>query len=255
MAATIWIGNIRLGGASIQVKLHTAVREEAIGFHLLHKTDRVQLRQQMVCALESAPVPAAEQVKGFKLEERKYVLIDPEELEAAEPGESRDIEVREFVKSGEIDPVFIERTYYLEPDSSSKSYNALAAALDETKTEAVCTWVMRKRSYLGSLRHAGKTLRLGVLRYADEVIKAQSLSLENFPLSEKELSIGAELINKLAVAFKPEKYANEHQKKLQALIEKKASGEKISLLRPKIIKTTPPGKLLDVLKKSLKKAA
>jgi DNA end-binding protein Ku len=255
MEATIWIGSIRLAGSVIPVKLHTAVREESVGFHLLHKTDRVQLHQLMVCALESAPVPRQEQVKGFKLEERKYVLIDPEELEAAEPEESRDINVREFIKSGEIDPVFIERTYYLEPDSSVKSYNALAAALDETKTEAVCTWVMRKRSYLGSLRHAGRTLRLGILRYADEVIKAQSLSLENFPLSEKELSIGAELINKLSVAFNPEQYVNEHQKKLQALIEKKARGEKISLLKPKIMKTTPPGKLLDALKRSLKKAA
>jgi DNA end-binding protein Ku len=249
------MGSIRLGGSVIPVKLHTAVREEAVGFHLLHRTDRAQLRQIMVCALESAPVPREEQVRGFKLEERKYMLIDPEELEAAEPHESRDIEVKEFVKAGEIDPVFIERTYYLEPDSSVKSYNALAAALGETRTEAVCTWVMRKRSYLGSLRHAGRTLRLGILRYADEVIKAQSLSLENFPLSEKEISIGAELINKLAVAFKPEQYADEHRKKLQSLIEKKARGEKISLLRPKVLKTTPPGKLLDVLKRSLKKAA
>lgn len=255
MASTIWIGNIHFGDVKVPVKLHSAVKQDLIGFHLLHRTDRVKLRQQMVCAFDKLPVSAEEQVKGFMVDDRKYILIDPEELEQTEPEDSRTIEVSGFAKAGEIDPVFFERTYYLEPDASAKSYAALAAALEETDAQGICSWVMRKRPYLGALGPAGKNLRLSVLRYADEVVAAKSLGLEEFALSEKELDIGSELINKLTVGFQPQKYTNEHLKKLRDLIDRKARGEKISLLRPRRLKSTEPDKLLEVLKKSLKKAA
>ena len=255
MPSTIWIGNIHFAGTTVPVKLHTAVSQDRVQFHLLHSTDRVKLRQQMICAYEKKPVPAEEQVKGFNLGERKYVLIDPEELEQAEPESSRLIEVREFARAGEIDPVFLERTYYLEPDASDKSYHALAGALKELNAEGVCTWTMRKRSYLGALRSTGKTLRLGVLRYADEIIPAGSLGLEAGTASEKELEIGTQLIDRLTVRFQPQKYKDEHQKKLRALIEKKVRGEKITLLKPRQVKPTEGEKLLAALEESLKAAA
>jgi DNA end-binding protein Ku len=254
MPATIWIGNIHFGDISVPVKLHTAVSQDRVEFHLLHKPDRLRLRQQMVCALEKTPIPAEEQVKGFQLEERKYVLIDPADLEQAEPESSREIEVHEFTPAGEIDPVYRERTYFLEPGEAAAGYAALAAALWETRAEGICTWVMRKRAYLGALSSAGKTLRLGVLRYADEVIPASSLGLEDFPLAEKELEIGSQLIERLSVPFKPQKYANEHQEKLRRLLERKARGEKIALLQPRQLRHTEGGKLLAALEASLKAA-
>jgi len=254
MPGTIWIGVIHFGKVKVPVKLHTAVSQDRVQFHLLHRIDRVRLRQQMICAYEKAPVPPEEQVKGFEVAERKYVLIDQEELERAEPEARRNIEVREFIKAGEIDPVFQERTYYLEPEAAAGSYGALARALRETKTEGVCTWAMRKRSYLGALRSNGKTLRLAVLRYADELVPAGALGLENISVSEKEVGIGSELINRLTVRFKPEKYKDEHTKKLRSLIERKARGEKISLLKPRQLKGTEGGRLLEALEESLKGA-
>ena len=116
----IWKGNIHFGGVDVPVKLHTAVKEERIQFHLLHRRDHVKLKQQMVCAYEKVPVPAEEQARGFELEEGKYLLVDPAELEQTEPEESRMIEVHEFVKTEQIDPVFLERVYYLEPDIHAK---------------------------------------------------------------------------------------------------------------------------------------
>ncbi|HMD68552.1 MAG TPA: Ku protein [Chitinivibrionales bacterium] len=255
MASTLWIGNIQFGDINVPVKLHTAVVQNRIQFHLLHKTDRVKLRQQMICKFDGAPVPAEEQAKGFQVDERKYILIDQDELEQTEPESSRIINVHEFVKTGEIDPVFMERVYYLEPDASNKSYSALAAALKDMDAQGVCTWVMRKRAYFGALQSAGKTLRLTVLRYTDEIVQPKSLGLESFELSEKEVIIGSELINRLTVKFQPEKYVNEHQKKLRDMIDKKALGQKIALFTPKHHKPTTPGKLLEVLQKSLKKAA
>ena len=240
----IWKGYIHFGSVDVPVKLHTAVKEDRIQFHLLHKRDHVRLKQQMVCAYEKVPVPMEEQTRGFELEDGKYILIDPGELEQTEPEDSRMIEVHEFVKAEEIDPVFLDRVYYLEPELSLKGYNALVGALREMDVEGICTWTMRKRSYVGALQISGRILRLNTLRYADEVISVKSLELENTPLSEKELKIGSDLINQLAAPFKPQKFENEHQKKLQNLIDKKARGEKIAILRPKRLKPTTSDKLL-----------
>ena len=252
---TIWKGYIHFADTEVPVKLHTAVKEERMQFHLLHRRDRVKLHQQMICAYEKVPVPPAEQAKGFELEDGKYLLIDPLELEQTEPENSRMIEVHGFVKIEQIDPIFLERVYYLEPDTLSKGYNALVEALQEMKVEGICTWTMRKRSYLGALQAGGKLLRLQTLRYADEVISVKSLDLQQFPLSEKELQIGSDLINRLTVPFEPQKFENEHQKKLQNLIDKKARGEKIEILRPRPMKRTAPNKLLQALEASLKKVA
>ena len=252
---TIWKGIIHFGDTDIPVKLHTAVREERIQFHLLHEPDQVRVRQQLICALEKRPVPAEEQSKGFEVGEGKYILLDPEELEQAVPESDRKIEVHEFVKTSQIDPHFFDRVYYLEPDVQAKGYASLAAALKELNVAGICTWTMRKRSYFGALQAGGKVLRLNTLRYADEVVPVRSLDLQKVPLTEKELAIGSELIEKLTAPFEPRKFQNEHQKKLQSMIDKKARGENIAVLAPRRLKPTEPDDLLQVLEASLKKAA
>ncbi len=251
----IWKGFIHFGDVNVPVNLHTAIREERIQFHLLHTRDHARLHQQMICAYERKPVPAEAQVKGFEVEEGKYLIVDPEELEQTAPEASRLIEVHEFVGTEEIDPVFLERLYYLAPDVHLKGYHALAGALREMNVAGICTWTMRKRTYLGALLAGGRTLRLNTLRFADEVIPAKSLDLGKIPLSEKELKIGSDLINQLTVPFQPQRFENEHQKRLHALIEKKARGEKIALMRPRRLKPTAPDKLLQALEASLKEVA
>ena len=256
--ATIWKGIIHFKDTDVPVKLHSAVKEERIQFHLLHKHDQVRVRQQMVCAYEKQAVPTEEQSKGFEVEEGKYIIVDPEELEQTASESSRTIEVHEFVKTEQIDPMFLGRVYYLEPDISDiheKGYHGLVEVLKELDVEGICTWTMRKRSYLGALQARGKILRLNTLRYADEVIPAESLGLQDVAVSEKELKIGINLINQLTAPFEPQKFENEHQKKLQEMIEKKARGEKVVVLAPRRLKPTKSDELLQVLEASLKKAA
>ncbi len=255
---TLWKGYIHFKDTDVPVKLHTAVREERIQFHLLHSRDQVRLRQQMICAYEKQPVPAEEQTKGFEVEDGKYIIVDPEELEQTVPESNRMIEVHEFVKSEQIDPIFVDRVYYLEPDITNiqgKGYSTLVRALKDLEVAGICTWTMRKRSYFGALQASGRILRLNTLRYADEVVPVKSLDLLEAPLSEKELKIGSELISKLAAPFEPRKFENEHQKKLQDMIEKKARGEKIAVLTPRRLKPTESDQLLEALEASLKKAA
>ena len=253
--ATIWKGYIHFGDTDVAVKLHSAVREDRIQFHLLHRSDQVKLRQQMICAYEKQPVPAEEQSKGFEVADGKYIIIDPEELQQVTPESSRMIEVHEFVKTAQIDPIFVDRVYYLEPDLQGKGYTALVEALKEMDVQGICTWTMRKRSYVGAVQASGKVLRLNTLRYADEVVAVKSLELEEIPVSEKELKIGSDLINQLTAPFEPQKFANEHQIRLQKLIDKKSRGEKVVLLRPRLLQPTAPDQLLQALEASLKKAA
>ena len=153
---TMWKGYLHFGDIDVPVKLHTAVKEERIQFHLLHRHDQVRLQQQMVCAYENVPVPKEEQAKGFVLEDNKYILIDPGELEQTEPESSRMIEIHEFVKNEQINPLFFEKVYYLEPDTKAKGYSSLVEVLQEMGVQGICTWTMRKRSYFGALQAAGK---------------------------------------------------------------------------------------------------
>lgn len=253
--STIWKGAIHFGETIVPVKLHAAVREERIQFHLLHRRDRTRLRQMMICAYEKKPVPAEAQIRGFEVEEGKYLIVDPEELEETTPEGSRMIEVHEFVPAAQIDPLFLDRVYYMEPDTFLEGYGELAAALLEMDMAGICSWTMRKRSYLGAVQAKGPVLRLSTLRYADEVIATTSLGLQEIAVSEKELNIGRDLINQLTAPFEPRKFVNEHQKRLQELIEKKARGEKVAVLRPKVLKPTAPDQLLQALEASLKKVA
>lgn len=251
----LWKGAIHFGQTEVPVKLHAAVREERVRFHLLHRRDGARLYQQMICAYEKRPVPAEAQTKGFEIEKGRFILVAPEELEEATPEGSREIRIHEFVQSAEIDPIFIERVYHLEPDDVPKEYDDLAAALRELDAAGICTWTMRKRSYLGAVQAWGRGLRLTTLRHADEVVAVADLGLQEIPVTERELEIGRGLIAQLTASFVPQKFANEHEEKLKALIEKKARGEKIAIVAPRLLKPTAPDELLQALEASLKRAA
>ncbi len=256
--ATIWKGYIHFGSEDVPVKLHSAVRDERIQFHLLHNRDQARLRQQMVCSYEKRPVPPEEQARGFEIEEGKYILVRPEELEQLVPEADRKIDVHEFVRAAQIDPLMLERIYYLEPDASSvrsAGYGALADALGELDVAGICTWTMRKRSYFGALQARGGVLRLCTLRHIDEVVPASSLGIPEAALAERELAIGSELIEKLTTAFDPSRFEDEHEMKLRELIDRKARGEQIEVIAPRQPRATTPDELLQALEASLKKAA
>jgi DNA end-binding protein Ku len=255
VSRALWKGYIHFGAVDVPVRLHAAVREERIQFHLLHRSDHVRLKQQMVCSYEKVPVPAGEQTRGFEIEAGKYILVDPEELEQFDPEDSRMIEVHEFVPTAQINPLFLERPHYLEPDKLTSGYNELAACLREMDVAGICTWTMRKRSYVGALQMGKNILRLHSLRYSDEVISAGALGLQNIQLAEKELKIAGDLILQMTAAFQPQKFMNEHQQKLQNLLERKAGGEKVPILRPRRLQPTAPDTLLQTLEASLKKVA
>src|SRR6476660_10393575 len=116
MASTVWKGHLTFGLVSFPVKLYSAARSESISFNQLHKSDGSRVRQVLYCAAEDKPIPRTEIVKGYEYEKDRYVVIDDEEIKKVAPKTARIMEIQEFVKAADVDPVYLESSYYMAPE-------------------------------------------------------------------------------------------------------------------------------------------
>jgi len=248
----IWKGVVKAGTQSVPVKLYSAVQEQrSIHFRLLHKTDHVPVKQQLVSAVTDEVVEFAEVRKGFPLTRGRMVLLEKEELEALEPEDSRDIEITRFVDPSELEHRLYERPYFLGPDGNAKAYFAVVAALERKKKEGIARWVMRDKEYVGSLRAENGYLMLITLRHADEIIAADALKPPGGPqLQQREVKMAEQLIEALHGTFDPAKYRDQYRARVLDLVETKAAGRK-----PKVVAFRPrkqkEEKLADALEASL----
>lgn len=247
----IWKGIVQFGPVHVPVKLYTAVEDIRSHSHLLHDNDLEPLEQKMVCTEEDAAVEREDIVKGYPLDERRYVMVEPQELEAFNPEPSRVIDAMEFVSVDELDPRYQNRTYYLGPDDNEQAYADLAESLRQSRLAGVCRWVMRKKTYLGLLQCGRSAISLTTCRYTDEIIDEDSLSIPQAKLGEKEQKAAAQLISAMMDDFKPDQYTDEYQSRLRDLIRQKARGEEVKLTKPRKIHKTKEDELLDKLESSL----
>lgn len=231
-ARAIWKGVIRIGGGEVPVKLYSGVEEHSIHFRLLHAKDRAPVRQKMIHPETGKEVPYEEIRKAYPVSRDRLVMLDDEELTTLEPRASRDIEVTRFVEPEEIDHRWYERPYYLGPDGSSGAYFALAQALEASNKEGVARWVMRKKSYIGSLRAEDGYLMLIVLRHAEEVIVAAELPApEGRGLNSKEVAMAEQLVEALSGTFDASDYRDEYRDRVMELVETKAKGGKVKVAK------------------------
>ena len=252
MPHAVWKGRIQFGPVDLPVKLYSALSDIAVHSNLLHDQDSSPLQQKMVCSQDNKVVPPDEYSKGYEISTDQFVIVEPDEFDFLEPQSSRNIQVTEFVDIAQLDDRYLDRTYYLGPDSDDQIYVNFAQSMKNSKLAGLCQWVMRKKSYLGVLIFENDILTLTTHRYADEIIPTDSFKLDDVKISPKELTIAKNLIAELEEKFQPEKYHDEYQAKLQKLIEQKAKGEKIELPALEKIKETDDKQLLDALEKSLK---
>src|ERR1700692_984449 len=115
MASTVWKGHLTFGLVSFPVRLYSAARSESISFNQLHKSDNSRVKQVLYCQAEDKPIPRAEIVKGFEYEKDRYVVVDDDEIKKMAPGTAKVMEILEFVKSSEVDPIYFESSYYMAP--------------------------------------------------------------------------------------------------------------------------------------------
>lgn len=252
--ATVFKGVVELDGTRVPVRLYTAARRERVSFRLLHAKDRVRLVQRMYCSKEDEPVAPEERARGYEVARGQYVVLDPDEIKAAQPKTGRGIEVLHFVDPGEIDPRLYDRPYYLGPDGEDNAYALLARALGRSGRAAICRWTMRRRRYLGVLRARDKLLLLVTLRYAHELIDVDTLDLPHPKVGDEELATARDLIGQLSEDFDLSRWRNEHQQRILDLIERKARGEKPKARKPRRRRPTRPSELQERLEQSLAQA-
>lgn len=227
-ARAIWKGVIRFGSVQLPVKLYTALEDQGIHFHLLHDADHVRIQQRMINPETGKSVPYSETLKGLEVERDVFMPLTAEELKALEPEPSRDIEILQFVDPREINHQWYDRPYWLGPDDGDQAYFAFAEALAKQKKEGVVRWVMRGKSYLGSLQVSSGFLSLVTLRSVESVIDAGELDApKGRDLSDKELQLARQLMDTLQDEFRPEDYHDGYRQRVRELIEAKQKGRKL----------------------------
>ncbi|MDQ6752970.1 MAG: Ku protein [Actinomycetota bacterium] len=219
---SIWKGVIAFGLVNVPVKLYSATEDHDIDLHQVHDRDGGRIRYERHCEICGEKVDYSHIDKAYDDGERTVVLTD-EDFAALPVEKSREIEVVEFVPSDQIDPISLERSYFLEPDSkSTKAYVLLRRTLEETERTAVVQFSLRQKSRLGALRVRGDVLLLQSMLWADEVRTANFPALEEtVKISAKEKEMSAALVDSFSEDFSPEKFTDDYQVELRQLIEAK----------------------------------
>ncbi len=255
MARAIWKAVLRVGGETVPVKLYSAVEDRTVHFRLLDERDRTPVKQHMVNPRTDEVVPYEEIRRGYELDDGRFVILEPEELEEVEPKPSRDVEITRFVPPEKIDHRWYDRPYFLGPDGDEGAYAALVAALRKSGEEGVARWVMRGKEYVGALRLEGDHLMLITLRHAGEVVPVSALPRPGGRAPDrKEVEMAGRLIEALEADFDPAAYRDDYRDRVLELIEAKASGKTVRLERPKEKPAAAEESLAGVLEASLARA-
>ncbi|MEN5072590.1 Ku protein [Isoptericola cucumis] len=218
----IWKGAVTFGLVNVPVKLYSATEDHDVPLHQVHDADGGRIRYRRVCELDGEEVPYQNIDRAYDDGEHTVVLTK-QDLGALPAEANREIEVVEFVPSDQIDPIMLDRTYYLEPDSKSpKAYVLLRRTLEETDRTAVVKFALRQRTRLAAMRVRDEVLVLQTLLWADEVREAEFPSLDgSVTVSDKELAMSAQLVDSYEADFTPEEYEDEYQAQLRQLIDAK----------------------------------
>lgn len=225
----IWKGAVTFGLVNVPVKLYSATEDHDVPLHQVHDADGGRIRYKRVCEIDGEVVPYEHIDRAYDDGERTVVLTK-KDLADLPAERDREISVVEFVPSEQIDPIMLDRTYYLEPDSkSTKAYVLLRRTLEETDRTAVVKFALRQRTRLAALRVRDEVLVLQTLLWADEIREAAFPALdEPAKVSEKELTMSAQLVSSFEADFTPEDYEDEYQVQLRKLVEAKLeSGESV----------------------------
>src|SRR3984893_1606312 len=211
MPRSIWKGVITFGMVSIPVRLFPATQDKDVSFHLLHQPDHSRIKFKRWCEAEDHEVEQDELVRAFEVSKGQYVEITDEDLEQLPLPARHTIELSAFVSSSEIDPIYYDKSYYLEPEETGlKPYALLMGVLEKKAVTGVASIALRNKESLCALRPADGALLLETLHYPDE-IRAREDSLPNVLVNDKELAVAGALVDALAEPFDPSQYHDHYR--------------------------------------------
>lgn len=253
---SIWQGAISFGLIHIPVRLYSASRSRELKFKLLHQKDRSEIRYARICKTEGKEIPWKEIAKGYEYKKGSYIVLTEEDFEKANVKKSKTIEVLDFTAEGQIETMYFEAPYYLEPEKgASKAYALLREALKKSKKVAVARFVFQHHEHLGVIKPHGDLLVLNQLRYSAEIIDPKPLNIpKKEHVSEKEVAIALKLIDELTRPFKIQHYSDTYTDELKSLIKRKARGKRVAIKKEKVEKAPKIHDMMSLLKDSLKQS-
>lgn len=250
MATSVWKGHLTFGLISIPVQMSAAARGERISFNQLHKVCHSRLKQPLFCPVCNRNVERSEIVKGYEYEKDQYVLFSEDELDKIEPASARVMEILEFVKLDEMDPLYFDSSYYVAPEEGGvKAYQLLMQAMKESGYGAIAKLTMHQREHIVIIRPGSKGMTLHTMFYTNEIRKADAIPGDKVEIKEQEKKLAEQLIQSLAAPFQPEKYRDEYQENVKGMISAKLKGQEVTeVAQPHM---APVIDLMEALKKSL----
>src|SRR5262245_23288652 len=245
-ARSIGTATISFGLVSIPTKLYTTNESSGdIHFNMLHDADGARLKQQYICTQCNELVDREHTVKGYEHAKGQYVILSAEELKALDAVATQTIALEEFVPAASLDPLYVEKSYYLGPDKGGeRAYKLLRDAMLDTGLVGVASYSARGKQYIVSLRPFNEGLIMHQLRYAAEVKPWSEVPLPDLPeLKPAELGLAKQIIQQIASeTWHPEKYKDDVQERMIALIQQKVEGQEITI-QPE----APSGKVIDLM--------
>jgi DNA end-binding protein Ku len=256
MPRAIWTGSIGFGLVAVPVKLYSALNRKTVRFHQLSGKTGVRVAQKRIDPQSGEEVPYEDIVKGYEIAPERYVVIEPGELESLQPKKSKTIEIEDFVKLSQIDPIFYEHPYYLAPaPGGAKPYKLLLEAMRDTERVAIARVVMRSKEQLVAIRPVGDVLEMATMMFGDEILAPEKLSetsdVAEVKTTKRELDVAKQLVDSLAADFNPDSYRDSYREEVLALIERKAQGEEIAVQPAAEETEAPVPDLMSALKASL----
>src|SRR5208283_632775 len=251
MAASVWSGYLTFGLISMPVRLFSGARPSHISFHMLHRDDNTRIKQQLWCPHDERVVERSEIVKGYEYRKGEYVIIEPDEIKKIEPKTAKAMEILEFVKAEEVDPIYFESSYFMVPEEAGRRpYALLARALEETDYVAIAKLTMHNREYTVFVRPHEGGMMLHTMYYSEEVRQLDGYGRPDVELKDAEVKVAHQLIEALADKFDPEKYRDTYEENLKTLIKARLEGQDVtSVEKPR--KPAPVVDLMAALKESL----
>ena len=253
MPRTLWKGTLSFVLVTIPVALYTATEDRSPRFNQLRAGDGSRIGYKRVAKADGEEVGYDEIVKGFEYAKDRYVVFDPEELEALRPRSSRTIEIEQFVPLEQIDPVYYESPYYLAPEETGvKAYGLLAKAMQDQRAVAICRITMRDKEHLATLRLKDGVFVLETMRWPDEVrgFDLSDVGIDELPEPRPaEVEMARTLIENLTEDFDPTRYEDTYRTKVLEAVEAKVQGEEITVAEEE--EATPVVDLMAALRASV----
>lgn len=234
MPRPIWTGAISFGLVSVPVRLFPAVSQKDVSFHQIDKSSGSRIRYKRVSQKTGREIPYERIAKGYEIDDDRYVVIDPKELEKFAPEKTKRIDIEDFVDLAEIDPISYEHTYFLSPDKGGdKAYALLLKVMQDADKVGIGRVVIRTKQYLAAVRPYGKkALALETMLFPDEIVDVDEIPglPDRMPrVSDRELSMARKLVESLSTEWEPDKYRDEYREEVLDFLKRKAKGKTLAV--------------------------